>query len=138
MLPQLTRSYTTRWDSTAKEKINRIGRSPTPGQVIANLPFSFWVQMFAKDYDDGLWRQYLSRLFPRQKRDDIHAKLDNVRTLRNRIAHHEHFYQRHLGQDFNTIRTLLKMLSPEMWGWTEHHSRVQRTLTVSPGDLTTF
>jgi Swt1-like HEPN len=118
--------------------INRLGKTTSPGQVIANLPFRFWVQLFAKDYDESLWRPYLHKIFARTKRSYVHDGLDRLRTLRNRIAHHEPIYQRNLGQDLNTLRRLLEPLSPQVLQWVRHHDRVQRTMSVGPGDLTYF
>jgi len=60
------------------------------GKVIAELSFGFWSNLTAKRYD-RLWRASLHKAFPnaRVRRGIIHWRLETIRRLRNRIAHHE-------------------------------------------------
>jgi len=65
--------------------------------VLARLSFGFWVACFHKRYVPGLWsrgRNPLVSLFPNmapalRTRELVFARLRAIKTLRNRIAHHE-------------------------------------------------
>lgn len=75
--------------TTAKDKA---GSAPTPGKVIAELTFGFWPSLIAKNFNASLWVPCLHKAFPHAgpiKRREIHRRLDTIRWLRNRIAHHE-------------------------------------------------
>ena len=89
-----------------------------PGAVIAELAFGFWVGLLANHYDQTLRRQGLHRAFTRgANRPYLHDQLDRVRTLRNRIAHHEHLLNRDLQADLNRIEMVLEWLSPDVAAW---------------------
>jgi hypothetical protein len=60
---------------------------------------------------------------PKIQRHDIHAKLDRLRTLRNRIAHHETIQHRHLMADLNDIKQIVGALSPTMLDWLNWHEQ---------------
>lgn len=67
------------------------GPGAAPGKVVAELMFGFWTDLAAHRYHWTLWQPCLVRAFPgvRLARPMIHARLDLIRKLRNRIAHHE-------------------------------------------------
>lgn len=114
-------------------QIENRGKVATPGRVIAELSFGFWVGLFANVYDTTTWRSDLFRLFsPRPQRPELHARLDRLRTLRNRIAHHEPIYQRNLLEDYQRLQEVLASLSPELCEWMEHNSRVLDVLSAGP------
>jgi len=109
----------------ATNQVQRMKNDPAPGRLVAELPLGFWVGLFANAYDQTLWRTDLHRLFkPRPKRQQLHDNLDRLRTLRNRIAHHEPIFQRDLVADYNRAREVIHALSPELCTWMESHARV--------------
>jgi hypothetical protein len=67
------------------------GSAASPGKVVAELSFGFWINMAARGYHWSLWQPCLHRAFPvsHLARPLIHTRLEAIRTLRNRIAHHE-------------------------------------------------
>jgi len=67
------------------------GPSASPGKVVAELTFGFWSNLAARGYHWTLWQPCLHRAFPaaRLSRPIVHSRLESIRTLRNRIAHHE-------------------------------------------------
>ena len=67
------------------------GPSASPGKVVAEFTFGFWTNLAARSYHWTLWQPCLHRAFPavRLARPEIHTRLESIRTLRNRIAHHE-------------------------------------------------
>ncbi len=98
--------------------LKRRNAQVNPGAVIAELGFGFWVGLLANHYDQTLWRQGLHRAFERgANRRDLHDQLDRLRTLRNRIAHHEHLLNRNLRADLARIEMLLESINPEVAAW---------------------
>ena len=123
----------------AIDRINRLGKTPTPGRVISELGFAYWVGLTANYYDQTIWRTELAFLFhPRPRRKDVYSDLDRLRTLRNRIAHHEPIHNRNLIQDYERVDRVLRLLSPEKTDWVARHSRVYETLALSPEDVVRF
>ena len=69
------------------------GKDLTPGRIVAALTFSFWTSMLAADYEN-LWQETLHGIARREdgkglRRKDLSRLLTPIRTLRNRVAHHE-------------------------------------------------
>lgn len=69
---------------------------PTHDDLVALMTFGFWANLFHKRYDSVLWqRKYFTvTVFPHLERDKrsrhlIKPKLQIIKDLRNRIAHHE-------------------------------------------------
>ncbi len=64
-------------------------RAPV-GKVIAELTFGFWPNMITSRFEN-LWRASLYKAFPAsgRPRAQVHWRLETIRRLRNRIAHHE-------------------------------------------------
>jgi len=88
----------------------------TTGKVIPELKFVFWQKMFTSRYDGRLWDAHLVRVLPNlqtgkavaQLRQHIYDELEQIRRLRNRIAHHEPIFTRNLQDDFDKICTLVE------------------------------
>ncbi|WP_248798031.1 hypothetical protein [Pseudomonas sp. MWU13-2105] len=88
----------------------------TTGQVIAELKFVFWEKTFTSRHDSRIWEPQLMRVLPNldtaktvaQHRKLILDDLNQVRRLRNRIAHHEPIFARNLLDDFRTIQRLVE------------------------------
>ena len=115
----------------AKESLKRERKHPTPGRVIAATNLGFWVALFARKYDATLWRTALHECFGTgRSRANVHDSLNRLRTLRNRIVHHEPILQRDLRADHRWVLDLLRRLSPETAAWVAHHSRVPTILAL--------
>ncbi|WP_419926456.1 Abi family protein [Candidatus Poriferisocius sp.] len=124
----------------AIQHLNDLHKRPTPGRIVAALPFGFWVTLFANAYDTTIWRTDLHNIFaPRVKdRGGLHDTLDRLRTLRNRIAHHEPIFQRSLKDDYQRIRIVIGLLSRPTLDWQDHHSRVPDILNIKPDAVQKF
>ncbi|GAA0589900.1 Abi family protein [Caenispirillum bisanense] len=110
--------------------------------IVASLSFGFWVALLGRggkfdqseskaNYEMTLWRPALRAAFTTEaplKRRDAHEPLDYLRTLRNRIAHHEPIFERHLEKDHDGILQITGWLSPSSRDWIAHHSRVPALL----------
>ena len=116
-------------DQLAKaiEEVREGRREPTPGRIVAALTFSFWTAMFGKEYET-LWQTTLHRIGRRADgkgltRKHFSGPLADIRTLRNRIAHHEPIIMWDLAQRYRKIIELTGWLSPAAAQWCEAHSR---------------
>lgn len=116
----------------AVQEIQRRGIRPTPGRVVAELPFGFWVSLLGSgtDYETRLWRPALRHAFPgyRGQRRPLHQEFDEVRRFRNRIAHHEPIHRRDLVADHVRVIRLLGYVSPEYAAWVRLNDRVPDVL----------
>ena len=72
------------------EARNKAGADAPVGKVMAELTFGFWPNMLMSRYE-ALYRASLHRAFPAAHlpRAPIHLRLETIRFLRNRVAHHE-------------------------------------------------
>ena len=102
----------------ARETLERYKGKATRDGIIAELNFGFWVFLFSRKYDDrerAFWRKALYRLFPGQSRRNVHDTLEEIRKLRNRVAHHERIHQPERAREM--LFDMLNRLSPEMGDW---------------------
>ena len=120
-----------------------------PPHVVASLSFGFWVSLLGPggfidwntkskaNYEMTLWRPALRQAFPHASkisRKAAHAPLNYLRTFRNRIAHHEPIFTRHLEKDYESILEIAGWVAPHKRAWIETHSRVPEILAVSRDD----
>lgn len=126
----------------AKTKLRKGNYLIDSPHIIAELPFGFWVSLLGKggqprppdtlkrNYEMTLWRPALFKAFShsKRKRSDTHLPLDYLRTLRNRIAHHEPIFTRHLEKDYQSIIEVTEWICPKTADWIKHHSRVEELL----------
>jgi hypothetical protein len=106
-----------------------------PDDVVAQLPFGFWVGLFARHYEHVLWYRGLRAAVPgyrAHRRDPLYRELDRLRTLRNRIAHHRPIYHRHLAADHESALRLLGYLGGGLETMVAKHSRVPGLLARGP------
>jgi hypothetical protein len=112
--------------SVAREK----GSRATPGHVVAELTFGFWVALLANRYHQRLWATTIEAAFPHLQgtRRALHAKLERLRMLRNRVAHHEPVFARDLSADHALILEVLDSIDPTVKRWVREYSRVPHLL----------
>lgn len=119
--------------------ISRKGQ-PSAGKVIPELKFMFWVSMVTARHDARLWTPYISKYFPslptrpapRDGRRMLHSRLEEIRKLRNRIAHHEPIFDRALAHDYSRIIDVISWTSPEAMSWLRSFEKVTRELSRRP------
>lgn len=109
-----------------------------PGDVVAALSFGFWVSLLSSGgsaaYETQFWRPALHRAFPDYSgpRPPLHRKIENMRLLRNRIAHHEPIHYRHLAADHARLLTIVGWISGDFADWVAARSRVPALLMTKP------
>ncbi|WP_016889208.1 hypothetical protein [Mycobacteroides abscessus] len=112
---------------------------PSGDQVVAATSFGLWVGLTGEgiprdrvlSYETTLWQPRLQHAFPHRenrRRKYIHAKLDDIRVLRNRIAHHEPIYRSPLQNLYDDIREIAGMVHPGARQFIESHSRTQEVI----------
>ena len=89
LMPQEEKSI-----QNATANLRRQGKSLTPNNYVGGLNFGFWVSLFNDRYHQGKWPGLLASVFPnmpnRQRSlKNLGRRLEEVRTLRNRVFHHE-------------------------------------------------
>lgn len=107
----------------------------TADDVVAALPFGFWVAMISTRYDRYFWVPALHKAFPnyRGTRKALHENLETMRRFRNRIMHHEPIHHRHLEADHAKIYKLLGYIEPKACAWLHQFDRVPEVLARRPG-----
>lgn len=101
------------------------GRLPAAGAVVAELEFAFWQHLFVVAQDPRLWDKHLRTAFPGilsrltvpQAGERIHDRIQIVRDVRNRIAHHEPTFTRDLATDLDAAMKLIEWRRPSMAAW---------------------
>ena len=116
----------------ARKKIEDRLETITPGRVVAELNFGFWVRLFSAEYDKSLWGTDLRKIVPiRLNRRAVYERLKSIKTLQNRIAHHN----RIIGKKQTVAELYLETVeaigwfSPKMQLWVETTNCVQARLT---------
>jgi hypothetical protein len=120
----------------AIEEVREGRREPTPGRIVAALTFSFWTGMFGKEYET-LWQTTLHRIGTRPdgkglRRKDFSGPLAPIRTLRNRIAHHEPIIAWDLPKHYRRMVEMTGWLCPAAADWCEAHSRFLEVYLSEP------
>jgi len=118
----------------AKETVQRLHRDVNPPHVVAELSFGFWLALLGSRYHPTLWVQALHRAFPNAARGraDIVRPLDHLRVLRNRVAHHEPVFSRHLELDYRSILDALGWICTDTQQWIAEQSSVLEVLQQKP------
>lgn len=112
----------------------------TAGKVIADIKFAFWVSMYTARHEGRLWQRYLRREYPHlpprtsvyDGREKIYKASDQVRNLRNRIAHHEPIFTRNLANDYAAMTEIIGLKCPTTQGWVNRVQGVTGLLTSRP------
>jgi phosphoglycolate phosphatase len=108
----------------AKQKVQDRPEALTPGRVIAELTFAFWGRLFSDSYDKTLWVPHLRKIFPlklQNHQSQIRGRLLQLKTLRNRIAHHERLIcgRQNVQQDYVDILETIGWINPTVRSWVE-------------------
>lgn len=134
-LPAPSRGYNARAD-LLKVRSGQL----TTGKVIPELKFVFWQTLFTKRFDDRIWQKHLHTVMPHlnatktisQLRQLIYGELDQLRKLRNRIAHHEPIFKRNLADDFLKIQELIALRCPITSAWMEGNQHATALIAAKP------
>lgn len=112
----------------------------TVGKVIPELKFVFWQNMFTGRHDTRVWNMHLHRIMPHLdktkavsvNRKMIYDQVDRLRTLRNRIAHHEPIFTRNLADDYIIMHKLVGYRCQYTAAWLDGNQITQRVIAAKP------
>ena len=115
-------------------------RHRSAGQVVAALHFAFWGALFTAGQDGRLWEPWFRAAFPGSPallpiavaRAAFYADLSAIRTLRNRIAHHEPIFTRDILAEYNCIQRLVRARNPVASVWLHACQGVTRLAPMRP------
>ncbi len=114
-------------------------RQDSIDSTIPELPFVFWQSMFTARFDNEIWQNQLAIIMPhanhenlRSLRREIYTDLDNIRKLRNRIAHHEPIFNRNLQSDYYQILKIIGYQNQDVAEWLESWQTVTTRLNSKP------
>ena len=108
--------------------------------VIPQLSFFFWQSLFTSRHDERIWTPWIDAVFPnftarlpsRIKRKRIYDELEQIRRLRNRIAHHEPVFMRNLSDDYRKITYVVALRCAITANWMHNFQTFSQQLTRCP------
>ena len=105
----------------AKHRLTKQEKSHTPGRIVAELTFGFWIGFFTTSHmTSGLAYYIAKHTFanaPKSDRDvtKLATKWQKVRDLRNRVFHHERIlHWQDLNAQHNSMLQLTGWMNPEL------------------------
>lgn len=108
--------------ASARVNLNKSHKPITPGRIIAELTFGFWVSFLTNAHiKSGVAYSLSKECFPHAKKSDrafhnISPKWQKVRKLRNRIFHHERIlHWSDLDQQHQDILELIHWMNPSLY-----------------------
>ena len=119
--------------------IERLGRNPkrhTPGHLIGQLGFGFWIRLCDSLTDQGnmlgpgLWPD-ATKAFPycdeaaNHNRGGIRAAFDEMREFRNKIAHHQPIWDKNPVQTCRRVTQLLGWMNKPLAAAVKHAASVE-------------
>ena len=133
--------------TAAKYEICRSRRALTPGAVIAELNLGFWTSLVSTRYEKQLWVPHLHKAFPYAlkptparptapssplSRAEIFDRLEIVRNLRNRIAHHEPILKLDLPRVYAGALEAISWVCPTSADWVRATNSFPRRFHEKP------
>ncbi|APG47802.1 hypothetical protein [Phaeobacter porticola] len=124
-----------------KKDLNRCAHAePTTGKVIAELKLAFWEKMLTKRHHGRIWQHLFFTSFPdaprgggaSQRRSELRSDVEEVRKLRNRIAHHEPVFSRNLHEDLERIMRCIEWRNSTSRNWVASIETVSSLLAIRP------
>jgi Abi-like protein len=111
--------------AAARDQLRRSQKQATDGRIVAALSFKFWVFMFNRPYEAKIWQRnnniaVLRRAFPRlpttfRSRAAVERRCEEIRVLRNRIAHAEPIWNRpNRDEEHRNIVRAIKWINPQL------------------------
>ncbi|GAA1683473.1 hypothetical protein ACFTSF_28915 [Kribbella sp. NPDC056951] len=117
----------------ARSNAARGGQSELHGKVVAELMLGFWWSLLSDEYNRRLWQPCLQHAFDGPvRRARLHSELNELRRLRNRIAHHEPIHGWDLAAEHARVLDVAGRISPRLSERIETVSRVPAVLLERP------
>jgi hypothetical protein len=123
-----------RIDKARQQALRPERHRPEPNDIVAELPFGFWVSLLNRRYDRYFWVPALYKSFPHYhgRREPLRDNLETMVLLRNRVMHHEPVHHRDLAADHAKAYRLIGYIRPEVVEWLRTFDRVPSVLASRP------
>ncbi|MFG1404399.1 hypothetical protein [Xanthobacter sediminis] len=126
--------------SPRRDLMDLANRLPTAGKIVAELKFVFWERMFTRSHDAAVWNRHFRTAFPnadaartvQQLRSDGFDRLQKIRDLRNRIAHHEPIFRRNVQEEYERIRSIVAWTDKTSADWLDKVETVTGLIGQKP------
>ena len=113
----------------AKRKLDEDGFTYGHDKIVAAISLGFWLGLLKLEYKDKLWDPLFSKIFPMLEREEVFRKVNQIKRLRNNVAHHEPILvflpkgdKRELFRDYKVILKMIRWICPDTAYWVEYHS----------------
>lgn len=113
----------------AKKALHSARHPLTPSGIVATLTFGFWTNMLHRPYEATLWPKGVAAIVPHaprrlQGRSNFSKRINPLRGLRNRMAHHEPIWNlATLDKHHRDIYEVMSWLSRPLTALMEAHDR---------------
>lgn len=92
-------------------------------KMIPEFKFVFWQKMLMSNHENRIWKHCLTQVFPNiqtENRQTLYDWVDQLRELRNRIAHHEPIiFNRYLEDDLKILMIFIYCRCEHTYSWLE-------------------
>ena len=116
-----------------ESRLRKSKKEPGIDRIIAELNFGFWTILFNRKYAKYFWKPLLKG-FPQlpdnlRKRTVVSAKLNHIRTFRNRVYHYEPIIWniKEIVNKRKDIYEILNWIEPETEKWAKKIDRFEET-----------
>lgn len=108
------------------------GPTYSADDVVAELTLGFWTALLANRYHQRLWAPAIIHAFPHwhARRGPLQQRLERLRRLRNRVAHHEPIFTRNLVRDHEDTLSVLAAIDPAARDWVVAESRLPTVIAA--------
>lgn len=107
--------YTLKRDKNGRISAPNI-QGVSEGRVVAELGFGFWENLLSKKYHKGMWEPHFRRAFPNMSSasdvEIVYSITQDIRTIRNRVCHHEPIFKRNGNDILANIARVLNYIDP--------------------------
>lgn len=121
--------------ATLDKAIRRAGQQPPRSQVVAELTFDFWSNLFRPEYG-ALWRTTVNIAFPNLQHGETRQEIQNlvrpINAFRNRVAHHEPILDMNVTDVLGKIMRLTGLRCRETEAWLKHHCTLNTVVRSRP------
>jgi len=121
--------------NTLQAAVSRSGRNALRGDIIANLSFDFWSNMFRDHYGD-FWRYHLLEVMPNLPegvtRHDLQVSVKTINNLRNRVAHYEPILDMNVSGILTNVFKIVGYICKDTAVWGKHNARLQAVTRTRP------
>lgn len=119
----------------SQSKRGGAGSGHDRARVLESLMFGTWTGLFGKPYEE-MWRQHLKDVFPHRPRGTMRKQvssiLEDLRQVRNRLAHHEAIHDLDLETAADRALDLIGWMDPAARAWIGDAVDVHQVLAGRP------